>query len=213
VNIFLVSFVGALCSADITAFGQFMIYRPIFCAPIIGFFCGDVISGLCIGTILELFWIKTVPMGVVVIPDISMIGILSTFWACTYAPDLKDAAILSLILAIPFAYLYRLIDIFGRKLNVKIMYWVESGIKDAKNWRIETGIWAGLIFFLSRAFLFYLFSIIVGGKLFCDIYALLPKYVLSGFAKAWYLLPVAGFGIVYNMTSIRALLFRNSEND
>jgi PTS system mannose-specific IIC component len=210
VNVFLVSFVGTLCSADITFFGQFMIYRPIFCAPIIGFFSGDIISGLCIGTILELFWIKTVPMGVVVIPDISMIGILSTFWTCTCFPGLKDAAILSIFLAIPFAYLYRLIDMFGRKLNIKIMHWVESGIKDAKNWRIEVGICVGLLFFFSRAFLFYLFSIIIGGKLFCDIYALSPKYILSGFAKAWYLLPIAGFGVVYNVASIRALLFRNS---
>jgi hypothetical protein len=38
VNIFLVSFIGALCNADITIFRQFMICCPIFCAPIIGFF-------------------------------------------------------------------------------------------------------------------------------------------------------------------------------
>jgi len=213
VNIFLVSFIGAFCSADITAFGQFMIYRPIFCAPIIGFFAGDVITGFCIGVISELFWIKTVPMGVAVIPDISMIGILSTFWTCAYFPGFKDAAILSILLAIPFAYLYRWIDILGRKLNVKIMHWVGDGIKDAKIWRIEIGIWSGLLFFLLRAFLFYLFAIAIGGKLFCDIYAQLPKYVLSGLAKAWYLFPAAGFGAAYNMTNIRVLFLGNSGND
>lgn len=212
-NIFLVSFIGALCSADITAFGQFMIYRPIFCAPIIGFFSGDAITGLCIGIISELFWIKTIPMGVAVIIDVSMIGILSTFWACTYFPGFKDAAILSILLAIPFAYLYRWIDILGRKLNVKIMYWVEGGIKDVKNWRIEIGIWSGLFLFLLRAFLFYLFAIAVGGKLLCDIYAGLPKYILDGLAKAWYLFPVAGFGVAYNLTNIRALFLRDSRND
>jgi mannose/fructose/N-acetylgalactosamine-specific phosphotransferase system component IIC len=211
VNIFLVSFIGALCSADITAFGQFMIYRPIFCAPLIGFFAGDITTGLCVGIITELFWIKAVPMGVAVIPDISMIGILSTFWACTHFPGFKDATVLGIFLAIPFAYLYRWVDILGRRINVKIMHWVEAGIKYSKTGRIEIGIWSGLIFFILRAFLFYLFAITIGGKLFCDIYAILPKYVLSGLAKAWYLLPVAGFGVAYNLSNIRLLFLGNSE--
>jgi PTS system mannose-specific IIC component len=64
-----------------------------------------------------------------------------------------------------------------------------------------------------RAFLFYLFATAIGNKLLCDIYAGLPKYVLSGLTKAWYLFPVAGFGVVYNLTNIRALLLRNSRND
>ncbi|MDR2251870.1 MAG: PTS sugar transporter subunit IIC [Endomicrobium sp.] len=172
-----------------------------------------MITGLCIGIISELFWIKSIPMGVAVIIDVSMIGILSTFWACAYFPGFKDAAILSILLAIPFAYLCRWIDILGRKLNVKIMHWVEDGIKDVKNWCIEIGIWSGLLFFLLRAFLFYLFAIAIGGKLLCDICAELPKYVLSGLTKAWYLFPVAGFGVLYNLTNMRALLLRNSRND
>jgi PTS system mannose-specific IIC component len=209
VSIFLVSFIGALCSTDITAFGQFMIYRPIFCAPIVGFLAGDIITGFCTGIVVELFWIRAVPMGVSVVVDISMISILSTFWACTYSPGLKDAAILGLLLAIPFAYLYRFIDILGRKLNIKIMYWVESGIKDFKNRYIEIGILSSLILFILRAFLFYLFSVTVGSRLFCDIYAILPSYIMSGLAKAWYLLPVAGFGLAYNLSNIRLLFLRD----
>jgi PTS system mannose-specific IIC component len=142
-----------------------------------------------------------------------MIGILSTFWACMYFPGFKDAAILSVLLAIPFVYLYRWIDILGRKFNVKIMHWVEGGIKYAKNWCIEIGIWSGLLFPPLRAFLFYLFAIAIENKLLCDTYAGLPKYILSGLTKAWYLFPVAGFGMVYNLTNIRTLLLRNSIND
>ncbi|MDR0977874.1 MAG: PTS sugar transporter subunit IIC [Endomicrobium sp.] len=210
-SIFIVSFIGALCNIDITAFGQFMIYRPIFCAPLIGFFAGDIITGVCIGIISELFWTKVTPMGVSVIPDISMIGILSTFWACTYFPGLKDAAILAILLAIPFAYLYKLVDMVGRKFNTKIMYWVEDGIKNTKNWHIEAGILIGLFSFFLRAFLFYLVAVSIGNKLFCNIYGVLPECILSGFTKAWYLFPVAGFGVAYNMANVRGLFLRDSK--
>ncbi|MDR0723797.1 MAG: PTS sugar transporter subunit IIC, partial [Endomicrobium sp.] len=53
-SIFFYALIGTLCSMDITAFGQFMICRPIFCAPIVGCFMGDINVGLWIGMIVEL---------------------------------------------------------------------------------------------------------------------------------------------------------------
>ncbi|GMO66967.1 MAG: hypothetical protein Nk1A_4790 [Endomicrobiia bacterium] len=53
-NTVFLAFISALCSADVIAIGQFMICRPIFCAPLLGFFMGDISAGLWIGMIVEM---------------------------------------------------------------------------------------------------------------------------------------------------------------
>jgi PTS system mannose-specific IIC component len=121
-----------------------------------------------------------------------------------------EAAIWGLILAIPFAYLYRWIDIRGRHFNVRIMHWVEKGIQNGKDGRISLGIVLGLFFFVSRAFLFYMFAMIIGGMIYENIYLQLPELVIDGFKKAWYLLPVSGFGmIMHNFRNIKTPLLRH----
>jgi PTS system mannose-specific IIC component len=209
-NIIFLAFIGALCSTDITAFGQFMICRPIFCAPVIGFFMGDISVGLWIGMIVEMLWVNAIPMGVSIPIDISLISILSTFWVCKYFTGSQEAAILGLILSVPFAYLYREIDISGRNFNTKIMHWVEKGITKEKYCYIAAGVFIGLFLFIARSFLFYVFAMIVGGWIYLGIYLQLPELVLSGFRKAWYLLPIAGFGmVIYNFKSVKIPFIRN----
>ncbi|MDR3330805.1 MAG: PTS sugar transporter subunit IIC [Endomicrobium sp.] len=215
-NIVFFAFMGALCSTDITAFGQFMLCRPIFCAPMVGFFMGNISVGLWLGMIAEIFWINAIPIGLVAPIDTSLIGILSTFWVCKYFTNLKQAAVFGLLLAVPFAYLYREIDIFGRNFNIKIMHLAEGGIQNGKYWMIIASVFAGLLFFITRAFLFYIFAMTVGSLIYTSIYIHFPKFVLLGFAKAWYLLPVAGFGVAiynFNFKNIKALFLWNSSND
>ncbi|MCA6070928.1 MAG: PTS sugar transporter subunit IIC [Endomicrobium sp.] len=213
-NIIFLAFIGALCSSDITAFGQFMICRPIFCAPVMGFLMGDIGTGLWIGMIVEMLWINAIPLGVSIPVDVSLIGVLSTFWVCKYFSGFQEAAILGIILAVPFAYLYREIDISGRKFNTKIMRWIEKGIESGKYWQINAGVITGLLFFVLRAFLFCIFAMIVGGWIYFSIYPQLPEFVLLGFKKAWYLMPIAGFGMmIYNFKSVKIPLLRNSRDD
>jgi mannose/fructose/N-acetylgalactosamine-specific phosphotransferase system component IIC len=197
-NIIIFAFIAALCSCDVTAFGQFMFCRPIFCAPLIGFLMGNITIGLWIGMIVEMIWTNTLPLGVAIPLDVSSIGILSTFWACKYFPGSQEAAIFGLAAAIPFAYFYKEIDIVGRTMNIKIMYWVETGVRDGKEWRINCGIIFGLFLFLARAFLFYLAAMIVGGWIYAGIYFQFPFFILDGFRKAWYMLPIFGFATVFH---------------
>ncbi|WP_374128914.1 PTS sugar transporter subunit IIC [Candidatus Endomicrobiellum agilis] len=209
-NIVFLAFIAALCTVDIIAFGQFMICRPIFCAPLIGFFMSDISTGLWIGMIAEMIWINAIPMGVAVPIDASPIGILSTFWVCKYFMNSQEAAIWGLILAIPFAYLYRGIDISGRNFNIKIMHWVEKGIQNEKYGRINLGIIVGVFFFVARAFLFYVFAMVVGGWIYKGIYLQFPEPILIGFKKAWYLLPIAGLGmVIYNLTNVKPLFLKH----
>ena len=203
-NIVILALIAALCSTDITAFGQFMICRPIFCAPLLGYLAGDINTGLWIGMIVEMVWINAIPMGAAVPVDISMISAISTIWTCKYFPGIHEAAICALAFAVPFTYFYKEIDIGGRNFNIKIMKWVERGVLQGKEWRINAGIFAGLFLFLLRAFVFYLFALILGGLVFEIVFLDMPAFVISGFRKAWYLLPILGFGaVLYNFRNIR----------
>jgi PTS system mannose-specific IIC component len=203
-NVFVLAAIAALCGMDVTAFGQFMICRPIFCAPLFGYLCGDVSSGLWIGMIAEMLWINAVPLGVAVPIDITSVSILPVFWACKFFSDTQSPAIWGLALAVPFAYLYREIDVLGRNFNIKLMRWVENGISSGKEYRIDVGIFVSLFLFFARIWIFYIMAFIVGGWLFQGIYLQFPAFMISGFKKAWYALPVLGFGaVLYNFKNIK----------
>jgi mannose/fructose/N-acetylgalactosamine-specific phosphotransferase system component IIC len=204
-NILILAFIAAIFNTDLTGFGQFMICRPIFAAPIFGFLTGDVVSGLWVGVVCELLWVNAVPMGAYLPPDLCSISILTVIWANKYFMGASSSvSCAALLLAIPFGYLCRTIDIYGRKLNLKIMYWVEAGIEKENYGRINKGIAIGLILFVLKFFIFYIFAIIVGGKIFFKLYSLLPDFVLNGLTNAWFVLPLVGFGAtVYSFLEIR----------
>jgi PTS system mannose-specific IIC component len=165
---------------------------------------GDINTGLWIGMIVEMVWINAIPLGTAVPIDIASISINATFWACKYYPSIHEAAICALLFSIPFAYFYKEIDINGRNLNIGIMRWVEKGIREGKEHRINTGIFVSLFLFILRAFVFYLIVMFLGGVIFQLIYLQMPAFVIAGLKKAWYLLPILGFGsVIYNFKNIR----------
>lgn len=203
-SIFILAFIATLCSMDMTVFGQFMICRPIFCAPLFGYLMGDISTGLWIGMIVEMVWINAIPMGVAVPVDVSSISILATYWACKFFPSMQGAAIWGMIIAVPFAYLYKEIDVFGRRFNTKIMHWVEKGVENNKDYRIDGGIFISLSLFILRTGLFYLFAMFIGGFIFKEIYINFPNPIIKGLEKSWFLLPMLGFGAVfYNFRAIK----------
>jgi len=203
-NILIFSIIGAILSADITMFGQFMISRPIFCGPLFGYILGDVYTGLWLGMIIEMMWVNAIPMGVSVPVDLTMMTSLGVIWSCTFFKGNQEAAIFALAIAIPFAYLYKEIDLAGRLFNTKIMHWVEKGIEEGKEDRISKGIYLGLFLFLIRASIMYGFFLFIGGLLYKEMFSYLPLQVIIAFKKAWFYLPVFGFGaVLYNFRNIK----------
>jgi PTS system mannose-specific IIC component len=54
---------GGVLGLDVVSFPQAMISRPIVAATLGGAFAGDAVSGLLIGTVLELIALDTLPLG------------------------------------------------------------------------------------------------------------------------------------------------------
>lgn len=202
-NLVIFSILGAILSADITMFGQFMISRPVFCGALFGYILGDVYTGLWLGMIIEMMWVNAIPMGVAVPVDLTMITSLGVIWSCTFFKGSQEAAIFSLTISIPFAYLYKEVDLAGRLFNTKIMHWIEKGIEDGKEQRISNGIYLGLILFLIRTSIMYGLFLFVGGMLYKEMFSYLPIQVIIALKKAWFYLPVFGFGtILYSFKNI-----------
>jgi mannose/fructose/N-acetylgalactosamine-specific phosphotransferase system component IIC len=203
-SVIILAIIASICSADVTAFGQFMISRPIFCGPLFGFLLGDVVTGIWIGMIVEMSWTNAIPMGTAVPIDLTTITILSVFWSVKNFQGLHSAAMLALMLAVPFAYVYREIDIVGRNFNIKIMRWVERGIEKGAEWRISAGLFFGLFLFLARGFAFYITFMIIGSWIFKAVYPQLNITMIMALDEAWYIMPVAGFGaVLYNFRNIK----------
>ncbi len=198
------SLIGAVLSADITMFGQFMISRPIFCGPLFGYILGDIHTGLWLGMIVEMMWINEIPMGVSVPVDLTVMTSTAVIWSCHFFRGSQEAAVFSLAAAIPFAYLYKEVDLAGRMFNTKIMHWVEKGLESGKERRISLGIFLGLFFFMLRTSLMYFLIILAGGLLYRQLFSYIPIQLFVALKKAWYYLPVFGFGaVLYNFRSLK----------
>jgi mannose/fructose/N-acetylgalactosamine-specific phosphotransferase system component IIC len=190
------SIIASIISLDVTAFGQFMISRPIVCAPLFGYMLGDIKSGLWVGMILELLWTRAIQLGAAIPADMTAVSVLSIIWGINAVPDSKSAIVFATIIAIPIGLFFRQTDIWVRSLNVNLMYWVEEEIITGNENSIAQGIYFGLILFFLKALLFYSVFIYIGEILVKNTFVLLPPAAIRGLELAWYLLPIAGFGAV-----------------
>jgi mannose/fructose/N-acetylgalactosamine-specific phosphotransferase system component IIC len=186
---------AAIISVDITAYGQFMVSRPIFCAPVFGWLLGDIQTGLWVGMITELIWVSVIPMGTAVPADTTSIAILSLIWSLTTFPGQKAAVITAMVLAVPAGVLFRKLDIGSREINVRVAHWIEDGVRAGETRRLRYGVYLGIILFFLKALAFYSILVFVGIGVMKIFFPLLPNPVIAGFTMAWRLLPVAGFGM------------------
>lgn len=65
----MVSVLGGLLALDATAVGQFMVSRPLVAGVIAGSLAGDAVTGLLVGSTLELYHLAGVPAGGGRFPD------------------------------------------------------------------------------------------------------------------------------------------------
>jgi mannose/fructose/N-acetylgalactosamine-specific phosphotransferase system component IIC len=190
----LLAALAAFISLDITAFGQFMISRPIVVAPLFGYFAGDIKTGLWVGMLVELIWVNAIPMGAAIPQDIMSVAILSTLWGLKTFGGQRSAMVLALVLAVPVGILYKHVDILFRYYYVRVVHWVEEGVMAGNERRISHGVYIGLLLSLLKAFLFYVVFIYVGQWLMLKLFYQLSSRVIEGLEFAWRLLPFVGFG-------------------
>ncbi|MEA3506212.1 MAG: PTS sugar transporter subunit IIC [Elusimicrobiota bacterium] len=206
-SVLVVSFFGAIFSADSTVVGQVMISRPIFCGPIIGLLLGDIEVGLKVGMIMELIWITVVPMGVSLPPDSAIVTVIATYLAARFSPETggNGYLVFYLLLIIPVGIIFKKLDIIHRKYNSIFVSRMEQKI-DEKNFSyINKATYLSALFFLLKAFFFLVIIIIASSLILPCFYGIVPGNVRESLNILFYILPAVGLG-----TAMTTFFFKKS---
>jgi mannose/fructose/N-acetylgalactosamine-specific phosphotransferase system component IIC len=195
--------IGALLELDEYFVGMTLVSQPVISGGIAGFLCGDPVTGIMIGSIVQLIWIMP-PVGAYVPPSPSAIAFSSAVFGITVSgsvPAEERHALLMFALAAgaSFGYLTGQMDVWNRKLNTRIMRAFEKKIEEGGS------KYAYLVQFLAVAAKYfrdvagYLIILYFGLPLAVKIYETLPDQAVSGLKIAFWAAPMIGFAVLFEM--------------
>lgn len=205
-EVFQVALVAGVLGVDRLAFGQFMISQPILAAPIIGGLLGDFHTGFLVGVVLELFWLRGLPVGGHVPRDATLSAILTT--SLSLAPfrpvEGMDTAWIAWVflwagvLLVPAGFLDQMI----RRKNACLIQVARSSSRPDRG--VAKAVFIGVLVFFSYyagiTWLILWFS----GPLLGKGYAILSGQMLQGLRVFFFLLPVIGVASLLTYKDLRS---------
>ncbi len=203
-KIFLLSIIAAIIELDAYYIGMFLISQPIIIGGITGYLLGNINAGIIIGSIVQLIWINNPPIGAFVPPSTTTISFISTIFSIVFLQTLsnpnKEAIFMfSLLIGIPAGYFVGQIDIWHRKLNVKIIHLFEDKIKQCKaSYLVLIQILSIFVKIFSNIILFLLI-IFLGISLAEKIYLSLPLQLIRALTISFWIMPIVGLAVIFNM--------------
>lgn len=203
-KIYLLSIIAAILELDAYYIGMFLISQPIIIGGVAGYILGNATAGIIIGSIVQLIWINNPPVGAFVPPSTVTISFIATVYSIIFLKLLTNANqdaifMFSLLIGIPSGYFVGQIDIWHRKLNIKIIRLFEDKIKQCKKiYLYIIQFFSILIKFLLNIILFILI-IIFGISLAEKIYLSLPMQLIRALSISFWIMPVVGLAVVFNM--------------
>ncbi|MFH1414724.1 MAG: PTS sugar transporter subunit IIC [Elusimicrobiota bacterium] len=198
-SILLASLAGGLFVSDVTAVGQIMISRPIFCAPVLGWLLGDIETGIYIGMIMELIWIAVVPLGNAVPPDPTVVAISGTYIVCMTGDRLGTGYIAFVLLClVPAGILFKKIDVLHRKLNIRLVYWMDDRISKGDIGSVDRATLIGVAAFFLKAAFFLFIIMLIGQFLLPFVYNGFGPGIRKAMENVFFIMPVVGLGMLIN---------------
>ena len=101
----LVGLVLAFCKCD-TMYGYAMASRPIVVAMLTGLVLGDPVTGVIMGSVLELMFIGSFPVGAAVSPDFTSAGAICTAFAILTGGGEAVATVMALPIALLGGFIF-----------------------------------------------------------------------------------------------------------
>jgi mannose/fructose/N-acetylgalactosamine-specific phosphotransferase system component IIC len=172
-----------------------MLSQPIAAGPLFGWILGQVKVGVVIGGIMQLLWMEVSPVGVGIPFDVTAVTLLAVFWACLQPDAGLSHMMLSLLIAVPFGYVFCFVDSYARRLNTLAARRLESVPDEYLGLSLNIGIIGGLAWSWLRYFVFFAFLMWGGGEALKWLTPKLPEWFHQGLYYAAVLLPVAGLGV------------------
>ncbi len=207
--------VGSLLNLDRTAWGQFMISRPIITAPLIGLVCGNAVIGLFIGALIELLWINELPVGAAIPSDDTLCAVIVSGVVVTLAATLNlnkatdIGALTFLVLAtmVPLASQARKIDTLVRSYNETILVDMETRLLLGSPGQAVSLHLKGLLHFLVCNFVTILVASMFMLLAVSFFYSLIPASIRSVMDGLLIIFPLVGIAAVLSGIHKKNILF------
>jgi len=207
--------VGSLLNLDRTAWGQFMISRPIITAPLVGLACGDAAIGLFIGALIELLWINELPVGTAIPSDDTLCAAIATGVVATLGTSLKlnkttdIGSLIFLVLAImvPLAQQSRKIDAMIRSYNETILVDMETRLLVGNPGQAVSLHLKGLLHFLACNFVTILVTSMFMLLVIPFFYSFLPESIRNIMSGLLIIFPLVGIAAVLSGIHKKNILF------
>lgn len=201
-DVLLVSFVGALISLDRTAFLQIMVSQPLVAGTVVGFLLGVPVTGLIIGSALELLWVGTVPVGSSVPPNETVAAVIATAISIMAGSDMGlvqppplSLTAFSILLSIPLAILGQRVDIFVRSYNRRFALKADRLLESGDLPGIGRQNLKGLLSFFTASFFSLMVLLGFGLLVTKALYPLFPGYIVKCLPGVFYLLISLGIAV------------------
>lgn len=195
VKAILVGLALAVCKSE-WMYGWPMTGRPIVVATLTGLLLGDAVQGVIMGSILELMFIGSFPIGAAVSPDYTSAGAICTAFAILTGGGKAVAT----ALALPIALLGGFIFIGCKLINaasgqIMMRYLEKDDSKGASRIYIAGSVFTCFILYFIYGFV----CIFAGSTAVQAAVNAIPKVVINGLASAANLLPAIGFALLLQM--------------
>jgi mannose/fructose/N-acetylgalactosamine-specific phosphotransferase system component IIC len=193
-----VAVVGGVIGLDSLALGQFMFSQPIVAAPIVGLLLGDFHTGLLIGVVLELFWLRGLPVGGYVPKNATLAAVLTTGLSLLPAaegstPDPAWIAWVFLWVAL-LLYPAGFLDQWVRRKNVRLIAVAQDASSPGSG--LVRAVWMGLAAFFLYYFLTILAVLVLMAPFIKSGFEICSEAVLQGLRFFLFLLPSTGVAVL-----------------
>ncbi len=191
----LVGLVLAFCKCD-TMYGYAMASRPIVVAMLTGLVLGDPVTGVIMGSVLELMFIGSFPVGAAVSPDFTSAGAICTAFAILTGGGEAVAT----VMALPIALLGGFISIGCKLINavsgqIMMRYLEKDDSKGASRIYVLGSLFSGGVIY----FLYGFVCVFAGSAAVEVIVNAIPTVIINGLAASANLLPAVGFALLLQM--------------
>jgi mannose/fructose/N-acetylgalactosamine-specific phosphotransferase system component IIC len=191
---------AGLIALDFTGFGPWMVTQPMVCGPLFGWLMGQMAVGVILGGIIQLLWIDVTPVGVGIPYDSTAVTLLAVYWAALPGHSSLSQIILALLIAVPFGFIFKIMEFYARRVNTHIVRRAEKVTDDNLPTALTLAILGGLLWTWVRYAVTYAVSMWAGEKLWRYLaYSPRMTWKDQGLTMAVIMLPVAGMGVALEL--------------
>ena len=173
-----------------------VIQVDVVVATVTGLLLGDPVQGVIMGSVLELMFIGSFPVGAAVSPDYTSAGAICTAFAILSGGGKADATAMALPIALLGGFIFigcKLINaVFGQ---VMMRYVEKDDTKGASRIYVAGSVFTTFVIYFAYGFV----CVFAGSSVVEAVVNAIPTVIIDGLAAAANLLPAVGFALLLQM--------------